>query len=57
MFPLVVLALIIVIVGVLAMAIAADKTPGIVLSVLGFLLGGGAFFVMYRGERGKKKQA
>lgn len=54
MIPLVVIALILIIIGAIATT-AQNKTPGIIIAILGLLLGGGAFFVMIRTE-GKKKQ-
>jgi hypothetical protein len=54
---LVVLALIMIIIGVIIESAATNKTPGIMLMIVGFLLGGGAFFIMYRTESNRKKQA
>jgi len=50
MIPLVILSIIFIIVGIIVLSTANNKTPGALLMVLGFLLGGGAFFVMYRTE-------
>lgn len=50
MIPLVILSIIFIIVGIIVLSAANNKTPGALLMVLGFLLGGGAFFVMYRTE-------
>jgi len=51
MIPLVVFAIVLIIIGVIIIAAAKTKTAGIILTVLGFMLGGGAFFIMYRTER------
>ena len=54
MIPLVALAVLLIIIGVIVLASAQSKTPGALITLLGFLLGGGAFFVMIRTE-GKKR--
>jgi uncharacterized RDD family membrane protein YckC len=54
MIPLVIIALILIIVGIIALGAAQNKTPGILLTIVGFLLAGGAFFVMVRSESKKK---
>jgi len=50
MIPLVILSVICVIVGIIVLAAAQSKLPGAMLMLLGALLGGGAFLVMYRAE-------
>lgn len=50
MVPLVFAAILVIIIGIIVLAAAKSKTPGSILLVLGFLLGGGAFFVMYKTE-------
>jgi hypothetical protein len=51
MLPFVVVAIILVIVGVIMMATAKkSKLPGSVLTILGFMVGGGALFVAARSE-------
>lgn len=47
MVPLVIFAILFIIIGIIVLA-AQKYTAGILLTVLGFLLGGGAFFVMAR---------
>lgn len=56
MIPLVVFSVLLVIIGIIVVSVAANKTPGVLLLVLGMLLGGGAFFVMVRSESRLKKQ-
>jgi uncharacterized membrane-anchored protein len=53
MMPLVVFSIIFIIVGIIAFSAASNKTPGTMFLVLGLLLGGGALFVMIRGESKK----
>lgn len=55
MVPLVMFAILFIIIGIIVVSAAQNKTPGVLLLVLGFLLGGGAFFVMYRTESAKHK--
>ncbi len=55
MIPLVSFAVLLVIIGIIVIAASANKTSGVLLTVLGVLLGGGAFFVMVRSEAGLKK--
>ncbi len=50
MIPLVIASVICVIVGIIVLAAAQSKLPGSLLVLLGLLLGGGAFLVMYRAE-------
>ncbi len=47
MVPLVLFAILFIIIGIIVLA-AGKYTAGTLLTVLGFLLGGGAFFVMAR---------
>lgn len=54
MTPLIVISVIIVIVGIIVLAAAKSKTPGMLLTALGFLLGGGAFFITYKSENKKR---
>ena len=56
MVPFVVFSVLLIIIGIIVVSVAANKTPGVLLLVLGMLLGGGAFFVMVRSESRLKKQ-
>lgn len=56
MVPLVALAVLLILIGIIVLAADKSKTPGALITLLGFLLGGGAFFVMLRTE-GKNKRA
>jgi hypothetical protein len=50
MMPLVGLAVLLIIIGAVVTSYATNKTTGVILLFLGFLLGAGAFFIMYRTE-------
>lgn len=54
MIPLVVMSILFIIIGIIVLSAAKSKTPGALLLMLGFLLGGGAFLVMYKLESKKK---
>ncbi len=53
MMPLVVFAIIFVIIGIIALSVATNKVTGIMFSMLGLLLGGGALFIMAKTESHK----
>jgi hypothetical protein len=53
MIPLVMFSILLIIVAIIVLSAAKSKTPGYLLLLLGFLTGGGAFYVMARSE-GKK---
>lgn len=53
MIPLVMFSILFIIIGIIVLSAAKSKTPGALLLLLGFLLGGGAFFVMYKTESKK----
>ena len=55
MIPLVVFSIILIIVAIIVLSAAKNKTPGYLLLFLGFMVGAGAFFVMVKSE-GKKSQ-
>mgnify|MGYP001615798319 FL=1 len=50
MIPLVVLSILFIVIGIIVVSADKSKTPGALLLTLGFLLGGGAFLVMYKTE-------
>ncbi len=50
MIPLVILSILLIIIAIIVIAAAKNKVPGYLLLFLGFLTGGGAFFVMARSE-------
>lgn len=54
MIPLIIWSIIIIIIGIIVLATAKNKTPGTLITVLGFLLGAGAFLVISKTE-GRKK--
>ena len=54
MMPLVFVSIILIIVGIVVFSTAKAKAPGTMLLVLGFLLGGGTFFMMAKTENKKK---
>jgi len=54
MFPLIGLAILLILIGIVTFSMSRSKTPGIMLFVVGLLLGGGAFTVMRATERRNK---
>jgi hypothetical protein len=50
MVPLIMFALLFIIIGIIAVSFAANKTPGALFMVLGFLMAGAGIFVIVRTE-------
>lgn len=56
MFPFVWISIILIIIGIIAFSAASNKVPGVMITIVGLLLGGGAFFMMYK-DQSKPKAA
>jgi hypothetical protein len=50
MLPLIGFAILLIIIGIIVLSAAKNKTPGYLLTFLGLMVGGGAFFVAARSE-------
>jgi hypothetical protein len=55
MIPFVAFAILFIIIGIIVFSVSKSKTPGIMLMMLGFLLGGGAFLMMVKSEGKRPK--
>jgi drug/metabolite transporter (DMT)-like permease len=56
MIPLVAFSILLILIGIIVFSTDhTSKTPGALLLLLGFMVGGGAFLIMYKTESSKKK--
>ena len=56
MFPVIGLAVLLIIIGIIVVSVATNKTSGVLLLLFGSLLFGGAIFVVVRSESKLKQQ-